>query len=52
MSLSLETLRIVLFFSGTELGSSSCGKAKNERVWGGRERKKKINVRTKMVFQR
>lgn len=37
--------------SGTELGSSSCGKAKNERVWEG-EGGRKDNVKTEMVFQR
>lgn len=40
MSLSLKTLRTVLFFLGQNLGLQA-GKAKNERVWGGRGRKER-----------
>ena len=40
MSLSLKTLRTVLFFLGQNL-SVQAGKTKNERAWGGKGRKER-----------
>lgn len=40
-TLSLKTLKTELFFSGSELGSSSCVKAKNAIARGGRIKKER-----------